>query len=533
MKASRWAATAFLAAAPLLHDGTPLAGQLIPADPQISPDGRWVAYIVHDVDEETGEAYSNLALVATGSRRTDRLTDGLRIDRTPRFSPDSRSLAWVTFVDGFWELRVRTLDTRQTRELAVGSQPHGGIAWSPQGDRIAYTRLVRQFDEETGPVHLFTVSPTGGRPSRISREGFHSGGIELGTHLSWTPEGDAIVLAANPGGDLQLYEISIATGIERVLAAHRGPDRDPAISPDGQFVAYTGHGGLPDEGIPDRLFVAERVGVAFPRVLSRTVEHSVRHPAWTADGGSIFAIIEGPRVDRLALFRIDGSYRIVADSLDRPADVLGETWIGSERFSVTADSVYPKFAVTTSHPDRPPEVGVGGNQLTNPVRALSSLNSALADRGLPELEEIGDADAPPLGWALRPADAGLEAPAAIVDLRTDGVTSPARFDMTRQALVAAGYVVLIPAADESGGNAAMIANAAALGWIDPNRVFGLGSHTGTGQIDISPRPVEPDSPFRAIIDWGEASFERTAARIDDTLEWLTRQDSENESGGAS
>ncbi len=528
MSVSRSAAMALVAAAGVLPGATPVAGQRIPADPQISPDGQWVAYVIHDVDEETGEGYSNLWLVTTRNGRTDRLTDGLRIDRTPRFSPDSRRLAWVTHVDGFWELRVRTLDTRKTVEIAVGSLPHGAIAWSPQGDRIAYTRMVPDLDEETGPVHLFTVSPTGGRPQRVSREGFHSGGIELGTRLSWSPGGDAIVLAANPGGDAQLYEISVGTGIERILAARRGPDRDAAVSPDGQLVAYTGHGGRPGDGSPDRLFIAARVGAAFPRVLSSRVNHPVRHPVWTADGGSVFAIIEEPLVDRLAVFQMDGRYRIVVDSLDRPKETLGEAWIGSQRFSVTADAVYPHFAVTVSHPDRPPEMAVGGSELSNPLRTLSSLNSTLADSDLSELEEIREEGAPPFGWALRPADGGSTTPAAVVDLRTDGVSSAARFDMARQALVTAGYVVLIPGAEEFGGVAAMIERAASLGWIEPDRVFGLGSRTGAGHADLAPRSLEPDSPFRAIIDWGEASFERTTARIDGTLEWLHHQISEPE-----
>ncbi|MDX1393659.1 MAG: hypothetical protein R3195_04690 [Gemmatimonadota bacterium] len=519
---SRRGAALALAATCALVSG--VDAQLLPADPQVSPDGRLVAYVVHGIDESTGEPYSNLVIRDAVLGRRERITEGVRIDRTPRFSPDSRSVAWVTFVDGFWELRVRTLDQGRQRELAVGSLPHGAPSWSPRGDHIAYTRMEVAPDDESGPIHVFTVPVAGGRPRRITREGFYAGGIELGARLSWAPDGGAILMTADPGGDEELYEIDVGTGVERIIAPRSGPDRDPVVSPDGTKVAYIG---AYEESAATRLFVAYRAGASFPQLLSSRVQDPVRHPVWAPDGQGVFAVIERPGGDRLALFSLDASHRVIAENLSRSRELLLEAAHGAAPFTVSADSTDPRVATLIGRPDRPPEIAVGGTRTGDPVRSLDRFGSMPSSA-----IEVVDltADETTIGVALLPRrhaeDPESPDPARdiVVDLRTDGAAGATRWDPARAALVAAGYVVVVPIERDGRATDGPALGAAALRsgvTVAGVRVFRLGDRPDDpGVTGVVPREVDPDGPFDAALDWGPAALERIGARIEATLEWL-------------
>src|SRR5437588_8336300 len=64
------------------------------ADPQISPDGQWVAYTVTEVDKADNTTQSDIWLVPLAGGEPRRLAASPKQDRHPRWSPDSR---WVVF----------------------------------------------------------------------------------------------------------------------------------------------------------------------------------------------------------------------------------------------------------------------------------------------------------------------------------------------------------------------------------------------------------------------------------------------------
>src|SRR5450755_1302256 len=63
------------------------------ADPQISPDGKWVVYQQGNVDVEGNKTVTNLWRVSTDKGSTPKqLTSSPKADRHPRFSPDGKSI---------------------------------------------------------------------------------------------------------------------------------------------------------------------------------------------------------------------------------------------------------------------------------------------------------------------------------------------------------------------------------------------------------------------------------------------------------
>src|SRR5216110_3153870 len=90
------------------------------SDPQLSPDGKWVAYTVteYSLKDNRGTARVWLADVATGQTR--RLTEGPGSDRQPRWSPDGATLAFVsTRQNGpqLWVLPIAGGEARRVTNL--------------------------------------------------------------------------------------------------------------------------------------------------------------------------------------------------------------------------------------------------------------------------------------------------------------------------------------------------------------------------------------------------------------------------------
>ncbi|PYU60558.1 MAG: peptidase S9 family protein, partial [Acidobacteria bacterium] len=67
----------------------------LPTDPQISPDGKKIAYVRRFADPMTDKRYSNLWIINTDGTDHRPLTTGNRSDASPRWSPDGLRLAYL------------------------------------------------------------------------------------------------------------------------------------------------------------------------------------------------------------------------------------------------------------------------------------------------------------------------------------------------------------------------------------------------------------------------------------------------------
>jgi eukaryotic-like serine/threonine-protein kinase len=101
--------------------------------PSISHDGKWVAYTSLGLNED-------IVVVQPDGSQPRRVTDDPARDKTPRWAPDGRSIAFVSNRGGRFEIWTIHPDGSGQRQLTEGS-PHGGVtypAWSPDGRRISY-----------------------------------------------------------------------------------------------------------------------------------------------------------------------------------------------------------------------------------------------------------------------------------------------------------------------------------------------------------------------------------------------------------
>jgi len=120
-------ATFVIAAAVPLHAKHPIAfDDLVKihriSDPQVSPDGRWVAYVQGDVNLEGNKTIRHIWLVPTEGGESRQLTRGEGSDTRPRWSPDGKSLAFMSTRGGksqVWVIPVAGGEARQVTSLST------------------------------------------------------------------------------------------------------------------------------------------------------------------------------------------------------------------------------------------------------------------------------------------------------------------------------------------------------------------------------------------------------------------------------
>lgn len=154
------------------------------------------------------------------------LTEGEATVVTPRFSPDGRRLAYVSYAGRRGRVWVLDIATGQKRLLVPGLALTSAPRFSPDGSRIAYALSAN------GNTDIWIANADGsGTPQRLTT----APGID--TSPSFSPDGRRIVFESDRGGSQQLYVMG-ADGSDQRRISFGGPAASPAWSPRGDKIAF-------------------------------------------------------------------------------------------------------------------------------------------------------------------------------------------------------------------------------------------------------------------------------------------------------
>lgn len=378
------------------------------ANPQVSPDGRSVAYVRRSNDIMTDRTHSSIWLidVATGQERP--LVSGSGSYSSPSWSPDGTRVAYLAAEGGEPQLYVRWMASGVSTRITNFPEGPDGIAWSPDGNHIAYSMFVPdeepslgsapakpdgakwaeplqvidavtyRSDEEgylkPGYDQIFSVSTDGGAPIQLT-----FGPTNAGGQIAWAPDGRSIIFSAdlskNWERDAQrrdIYRISIDGGKPVALTDRNGPDEHPAVSPDGRYIAWTG---FDDRGVgyQNTFLSIMNIDGSEKRVISGAHDVSVENFVWAPDSRSVLIFYEDHGKNHIARLGLDGSFRplpvdVAGTELDRPYE--GDIG-GAGQFTVARNG---SLAVLVGGPLRPADIAIVNGAS---VRQLTHLNEAL------------------------------------------------------------------------------------------------------------------------------------------------------------
>ena len=129
------------------------------SDPQVSPDGLWVAYAVTANDRESDEARSAIWMVSWDGTQKLALTPAAADTDKPRWSPDGRYLAYIATPAGSDKSQIMLLDRRggDARQLTSVTGEIGAYAWAPDGKRLVFSMAQGDAGSAPKPIVIEAV----------------------------------------------------------------------------------------------------------------------------------------------------------------------------------------------------------------------------------------------------------------------------------------------------------------------------------------------------------------------------------------
>jgi len=250
------------------------------SDPQVSPDGRTVAFVVQTVDLAANSKPRQIFTVPVTGGSPKRISWAGSSNHRPRWSPDSMRLAFLSDRSGSSQIWIMNADGSSPRQVTDLATEAGGVLWFPDGQNLLFTsevfpdcpdescntRRIKGQEEQQSKAriydsllyrhwdhwrtdrvtHLLTVSAEGGpvrdlTPGKLDAPPFKLGGTE---DYAISPDGKEVCFVMKPdpnpaaSTNSEIYVIRVSGGEPVRVTNTPGADNGPRYSPDGRYLGF-------------------------------------------------------------------------------------------------------------------------------------------------------------------------------------------------------------------------------------------------------------------------------------------------------
>lgn len=524
-------------------------------DPQLSPDGRWVAYTVSDLNWDANRRVTQIYLISVDGGEPKQLTNAPQSSSGPRWSPDGKRLAFISSREGgpqVWTIDIATGEQKKVTNISTGASDP---VWSPDGRMIAFVSDVypecttddcnrkRSDEAESSKVkakiadrllfrhwstwkegkrtHVFVAPVDGSAPARDLTPGdYDAPPFSLGgpSDYAFSPDSKELVFARNTdkveatstNGDLFIVPVTGGEA-QRITTKNLGNDLSPVYSPDGRFIAYRSQERAGFESDRWRLMLYDRKS-GQARSLTDTLDTSIESVTFTSDGQRIY--LTGTERGRGIIYAMPTAggaiTKLITDGYNDDVKVStdGKTLVFSRSTSVM-----------------PTEIFRANSDGTNVVQ-LTKTND-LAPYSLKPAEEVvwsGAGNTKVAGYVVKPSNFSQTKKYPMIVLIHGGPQGAWNenwgYRWNPQVFASAGYVVFMPnprgstgfgqqftdeVSGDWGGKAYTdimngVAHVLSLGYVDKERLGAAGGSYGGYMVNwIEGHNDDPRFQFKTLV----------------------------------
>jgi dipeptidyl aminopeptidase/acylaminoacyl peptidase len=331
--------------------------------PQLSPDGQWLAYDVSTPDLAANKSLSGVYLMPAAGGTPKVISDVKHQDNGPSWSPDGKSIAYVSNRDGgahqVYLYDVAAGTSRKVSDLAGGA---GSVKWLPDGSglivvsdiypdcgvdpacikaktmaegnaptkaRVLTTLLYRHWKAWQEPTrsHIIYVPLNGSAARDLTPGAFDAPPFSIGggDEFDVSPDGKELVYARDTeqhpelSTNSDLFLIPITGGNSKRITTRTGADTSPKYSPDGRWIAYRSQARAGYESDLWELWLYDRTSGTSHRI-APSFDDWVESITWAPDSKSIF--FTAPKTGKTVIYEVGvnaGAPQLISDAMSADA----------------------------------------------------------------------------------------------------------------------------------------------------------------------------------------------------------------------